>query len=88
MDDGTRALDDFPEYGQCWKERAVVTPQDVDVWIGLDVGKEHHYADVLDDTSLPRSSSPRQNVSTRNCVNTGQRRIGSKSTAIACVLTI
>ena len=26
------------------------TPPDVDVWIGLDVGKEHHYADVLDDT--------------------------------------
>lgn len=28
------------------------TPQDVDVWIGLDVGKEHHYADVLDDTGV------------------------------------
>lgn len=25
------------------------TPEDVDVWIGLDVGKEDHFADVLDD---------------------------------------
>lgn len=25
------------------------TPDDVDVWIGLDVGKEEHFADVLDD---------------------------------------
>lgn len=25
------------------------TPDDVDVWIGLDVGKEDHFADVLDD---------------------------------------
>jgi transposase len=27
----------------------VSTPDDVDVWIGLDVGKEDHFADVLDD---------------------------------------
>ena len=25
------------------------TPDDVDVWVGLDVGKEEHFADVLDD---------------------------------------
>lgn len=28
----------------------MATSPDVNVWIGLDVGKEHHYADVLDDT--------------------------------------
>jgi hypothetical protein len=27
----------------------VAAPEDVDVWIGLDVGKEEHFADVLDD---------------------------------------
>jgi transposase len=27
----------------------VSTPDEVDVWIGLDVGKEEHFADVLDD---------------------------------------
>jgi len=27
----------------------VSTPDDVDVWVGLDVGKEDHFADVLDD---------------------------------------
>jgi Transposase len=27
----------------------VATPDEVDVWVGLDVGKEEHYAEVLDD---------------------------------------
>ena len=27
----------------------MATPEQVDVWIGLDVGKEEHFADVLDD---------------------------------------
>ncbi len=27
----------------------MATPDEVDVWIGLDVGKEEHFADVLDD---------------------------------------
>jgi transposase len=27
----------------------VAAPEDVDVWVGLDVGKEEHFADVLDD---------------------------------------
>ena len=27
----------------------VATPEQVDVWVGLDVGKEEHFADVLDD---------------------------------------
>jgi hypothetical protein len=26
----------------------VATPEDVTVWVGLDVGKEAHFADVLD----------------------------------------
>lgn len=28
----------------------MATPDEVDVWIGLDVGKEEHFADVLDDS--------------------------------------
>jgi Transposase len=27
----------------------VATPEQVDVWVGLDVGKQEHFADVLDD---------------------------------------
>ena len=28
----------------------MATPDQVDVWVGLDVGKEEHFAEVLDDT--------------------------------------
>jgi transposase len=31
----------------------VAAPDEVDVWIGLDVGKDEHYADVLDDDGQP-----------------------------------
>ena len=27
----------------------MATPEQVDVWVGLDVGKEEHFAEVLDD---------------------------------------
>jgi hypothetical protein len=27
----------------------LATPDQVDVWVGLDVGKEEHFAEVLDD---------------------------------------
>ena len=27
----------------------MATPDEVDVWVGLDVGKEEHFAEVLDD---------------------------------------
>ena len=27
----------------------MATPEEVDVWVGLDVGKDEHYAEVLDD---------------------------------------
>ena len=27
----------------------MATPEEVDVWVGLDVGKDAHYAEVLDD---------------------------------------
>ena len=30
------------------KETRVATPEQVSVWVGLDVGKESHFADVLD----------------------------------------
>ena len=30
------------------KGQAVATPGQVDVWVGLDVGKEEHFAEVLD----------------------------------------
>lgn len=31
----------------------MAAPDDVDVWIGLDVGKDEHFADVLDDAGQP-----------------------------------
>jgi transposase len=31
----------------------VATPDEVTVWVGLDVGKDEHFADVLDDTGQP-----------------------------------
>ena len=31
----------------------MATPDEVTVWIGLDVGKEEHFADVLDDHGDP-----------------------------------
>lgn len=31
----------------------MATPEDVDVWMGLDVGKDEHYADVVDDDGGP-----------------------------------
>jgi hypothetical protein len=36
------------------KGARVSTPDDVDVWIGLDVGKEDHFADALDDEASRR----------------------------------
>jgi len=38
-----------PPDGRLSKEEAMATPDTVDVWIGLDVGKEFHHAVVLDD---------------------------------------
>ncbi len=31
------------------EEPRLATPEQVDVWVGLDVGKEEHFAEVLDD---------------------------------------
>ena len=31
----------------------MAAPEEVDVWVGLDVGKEEHFADVLDDRGEP-----------------------------------
>lgn len=31
----------------------MATPEEVDVWVGLDVGKTDHFADVLDDAGQP-----------------------------------
>jgi hypothetical protein len=31
----------------------VATPEQVSVWVGLDVGKETHFADVLDNGTTP-----------------------------------
>jgi hypothetical protein len=49
----------FPAHTE-WKGARVSTPDEVDVWIGLDVGKEEHFADGLDDegdSASVRSSS-------------------------------
>jgi transposase len=52
VDDGERTASDSPA-GQRWIFDAgegawVATPEQVSVWVGLDVGKESHFADVLD----------------------------------------
>jgi hypothetical protein len=36
----------------------VATPEQVDVWVGLDVGKQEHFADVLDDAGDRLFSRP------------------------------
>ena len=55
----------------------MATPEQVSVWVGLNVGKEAHFADVLDDgerlfargidndqaTSRPCSTGPRSTAS-------------------------
>ena len=33
------------------------TPDDIDVWIGLDIGKSEHFAEVLDTVGPPLFSS-------------------------------
>ncbi|MGC8512093.1 MAG: IS110 family transposase [Acidimicrobiales bacterium] len=52
MDDGERTMDGLPEQddtGRGKEQRRVATPEQVNVWVGLDVGKEEHFAEVLDD---------------------------------------
>jgi hypothetical protein len=39
------------------KGNMTIKPEDVNIWIGLDVGKEEHFADVLDTTGDRLSSS-------------------------------
>ena len=52
VDDGERTASDFPQVN--WdlsmqgEGAGVATPGQVSVWVGLDVGKESHFADVLD----------------------------------------
>src|SRR5580698_1860564 len=44
-------MDGLPEQVLNWRRGRtirVATPEQVDVWIGLDVGKEEHFAEVLD----------------------------------------
>ena len=51
MDDGERTADGLPEQLTSASEEGadVATPEEVDVWVGLDVGKDEHFAEVLDD---------------------------------------
>jgi transposase len=49
VDDGKRSLDQASFDGNGAGEVGVATPDEVTVWVGLDVGKDVHYADVLDD---------------------------------------
>jgi Transposase len=54
VDDGERTADGFPAQVMTAAEErgpAVAVPDQVDVWIGLNVGKQEHFADVLDDAS-------------------------------------
>jgi transposase len=50
VDDGERTMDGLPEHDQTGHDgrRRVATPEQVDVWVGVDVGKEEHFAEVLD----------------------------------------
>jgi hypothetical protein len=42
-------MDGLPDRTEPSGRNVVATPDDIDVWIGLDVGKDAHFADVLDD---------------------------------------
>jgi hypothetical protein len=50
--DGDRIASDSPAGQQglfdAWGRGRVATPEQVSVWVGLDVGKETHFADVLE----------------------------------------
>jgi transposase len=52
VDGGERTATDFPQVNRVTTTQGegagVATPSQVSVWIGLDVGKETHFADVLD----------------------------------------
>src|SRR3984957_4762847 len=52
VDDGERTASDSPAGQQSLFDAGgrgrVATPEQVSVWVGLDVGKESHFADVLD----------------------------------------
>src|SRR4051812_46397118 len=51
VDDGERVLGGLPTRLVSSDGRdGVAAPENVDVWVGLDVGKDEHFADVLDDT--------------------------------------
>jgi transposase len=52
VDGGERTATDFPQVNEVssipGEGVRVATPEQVSVWVGLDVGKETHFADVLD----------------------------------------
>jgi hypothetical protein len=51
VDDGERTMDGHPELvkDDDKEARGLATPEQVDVWLGLDVGREEPFAEVLDD---------------------------------------
>ena len=53
MDDGERTCGLLDEWAKQPKGATVGTPDDIDVWIGLDIGKAEHFADVLDAAGSP-----------------------------------
>ena len=57
MDDGERTCGLPDEWAKQPKGAAVGTPDDIDVWIGLDIGKAEHFADVLDGAGSPLFSA-------------------------------
>jgi hypothetical protein len=48
VDDGVRTHDGLPRHDWIGERTVVAAPDDVDVWIGLDVGKDAHFAEILD----------------------------------------
>ena len=53
MDDGARTCGLPDEWTKHPRGAAVGTPDDIDVWIGLDIGKAEHFADALDAAGEP-----------------------------------
>ena len=53
MDDGARTCGLPDEWTKHPRGAAAGTPDDIDVWIGLDIGKAEHFADALDAAGEP-----------------------------------
>ena len=65
MDDGARTCGLPDEWTKHPRGAAVGTPDDIDVWIGLDIGKAEHFADARAASRFRRSSVRKQRHTAR-----------------------